>query len=236
MARSSAGPGPGDIVPITAIAAGVRPRPDTAGTFRVRLVGLALAGLDLTSDRQRLTGDTLTVRPDRGAALTPAYRLPSADTSLTMYLRPEPLLQSTNPRIEAQARLVMGRGRDPRETAVALAHWVAATVRYEAGAVLPSALAVFEGRRGDCTEHTTLFVALARAAGLPARPVAGLLFAGGRLYYHDWAEVYLNGWVAVDPTLDQLPADAGHLRLVVGGLARQMELTRLIGKLRLEVL
>ncbi|OLD42783.1 MAG: hypothetical protein AUI55_05160 [Gemmatimonadetes bacterium 13_1_40CM_2_70_7] len=236
VARSSAGPGPGDIVPITAITAGVRPRPDTAGTFRVRLVGLALAELDLTSDRQRLTGDTLTVRPDRGAALTPAYRLPASDTSLTIYLRPEPLLQSTNPRIEAQARLVMGRGRDPRETAVALAHWVAATVRYEAGAVLPSALAVFEGRRGDCTEHTTLFVALARAAGLPARPVAGLLFAGGRLYYHDWAEVYLNGWVAVDPTLDQLPADAGHLRLVVGGLARQMELTRLIGKLRLEVL
>ena len=102
--------------------------------------------------------------------------------------------------------------------------------------MLPSALAVFEGRRGDCTEHTTLFVALARAAGVPARPVAGLLLVDGRLYYHDWAEVYLNGWVAVDPTLDQMPADAGHLRLVIGGLARQMELTRLIGKLRLEVL
>jgi len=236
VARSSARRDAGEIVPITAIAAGVRVRPTAADSFRVRLVDIAPTGLDLVSDRQRLTGDTLTVRPDRPAALRAAYRLPSPDTALTDYLRPEPLLQSTNPRIEAQARLVMGRGRDPRETAVALAHWVAATVRYEAGAVLPSALAVFEGRRGDCTEHTTLFVALARAAGLPARPVAGLLFAGGRLYYHDWAEVYLNGWVAVDPTLDQLPADAGHLRLVVGGLARQMELTRLIGKLRLEVL
>ena len=176
------------------------------------------------------------MRPERPAALVASYRLPATDTTLQAYLRAEPLLQSTNPRIQAQARLLMGPQRNPTATAAALAHWVATSVRGEAGAVLPSALAVFEGRRGDCTEHTTLFVALARAAGVPARPVAGLLLVDGRLYYHDWAEVYLNGWVAVDPTLDQMPADAGHLRLVIGGLARQMELTRLIGKLRLEVL
>ena len=238
VARSSAAPDRGAIVPITAIAAGLRPlnRLDTAATFRVRLVDLAPAGLDLASDRQTLSGDTVTVRPDRPAALVAPYRLPATDTTLQAYLRAEPLLQSTNPRIQAQARLLMGRQRNPTAIAAALAHWVATSVRGEAGAMLPSALAVFEGRRGDCTEHTTLFVALARAAGLPARPVAGLLLVDGRLYYHDWAEVYLNGWVAVDPTLDQMPADAGHLRLVIGGLARQMELTRLIGKLRLEVL
>ena len=207
-----------------------------AAALRVRLTGEAVHGIDLTSERQRLTGDTLTVQTDRPTALMAAYRLPATDTALAAYLRPEPLLQSTNPRIEAQARLLSGRGRDPTATATALVHWVATTVRDEPGALLPSALAVFEGRRGDCTEHTTLFIALARAAGLPARPVAGLLLVDGRLYYHDWVEVYLRGWVAVDPTLDQLPADAGHLRLVVGGLARQMELTRLIGKLRLEVL
>ncbi len=236
VARSSAQPEPGGIVPISAIAAGVRNRPGAAAALRVRLTGDAVNGMDLASERQRLTGDTLTVQIDRPAALMAGYRLPASDTALAAYLRPEPLLQSTNPRIEAQARLLRGRGRDPTTTATALVHWVATTVRDEAGALLPSALAVFEGRRGDCTEHTTLFIALARAAGLPARPVAGLLLVDGRLYYHDWAEVYLRGWVAVDPTLDQLPADAGHLRLVIGGLARQMELTRLIGKLRLEVL
>src|SRR5690606_40603290 len=30
---------------------------------------------------------------------------------------------------------------------------------------------------GDCKDHTVLFLALARAAGLPARPVQGLVFA-----------------------------------------------------------
>jgi hypothetical protein len=39
----------------------------------------------------------------------------------------------------------------------------------------------------------------------------------------------------VDPTFGQFPADASHLRFVVGGLARQVELVRLIGQLRLTV-
>ena len=81
-----------------------------------------------------------------------------------------------------------------------------------------------------------LYVALARAAGIPARTAAGLLYAGGRFYYHAWAEVYLGDWVAVDPTFGQFPADAAHLRVSTGGLARQMELLRLTGSLKLEVL
>jgi hypothetical protein len=78
-------------------------------------------------------------------------------------------------------------------------------------------------------------VALARAAGIPARTAAGLVYSDGFFFYHAWPEVYLNGWVAVDPTFGQFPADAAHLRFTIGGLARQMELVRLIGRLQLEV-
>jgi len=81
-----------------------------------------------------------------------------------------------------------------------------------------------------------LYVALARAAGIPARTAAGLLYLDERFYYHAWSEVYLGDWVAVDPTLGQFPADAAHLRFVVGGLARQVELLPILGRLRLEVL
>ncbi len=100
---------------------------------------------------------------------------------------------------------------------------------------VPSARQVLEARRGDCNEHTVLYVALARAAGLPARTAAGLVYVRGRFYYHAWPEVWLDRWVPVDPTLGQFPADASHLRFVVGGLARQVELVRLIGKLRLDI-
>jgi transglutaminase-like putative cysteine protease len=92
-----------------------------------------------------------------------------------------------------------------------------------------------EARAGDCNELTVLFVALARAAGRPARPVAGLLRRDGRFYYHAWAEVYLGDWVPVDPMFGQLPADAGRLRLAEG-LARRVDLLRRIGNLTLETL
>jgi transglutaminase-like putative cysteine protease len=66
--------------------------------------------------------------------------------------------------------------------------------------------------------------------------VSGLIYLNGRFYYHAWAEVYLHDWIAVDPTFDQYPADAAHLRVAPGGLARQIELIPLIGRLKLEVL
>jgi transglutaminase-like putative cysteine protease len=101
---------------------------------------------------------------------------------------------------------------------------------------VPSALQVLDNRTGDCNEHTQLFVALARALGLPARVAAGLAYVDGKFYYHAWPEVLLGDWVPVDPTFGQFPADAAHLRFVLGGLARQTELLRLMGNLKIEVL
>jgi transglutaminase-like putative cysteine protease len=101
---------------------------------------------------------------------------------------------------------------------------------------VPSAVAVLRSRSGDCNEHTQLYVALARAAGIPARVSTGLAFVNGKFYYHAWPEVRLRDWVAVDPTFGQFPADAAHLRFVRGGLARQGELLRLVGSLKVEVL
>jgi transglutaminase-like putative cysteine protease len=61
------------------------------------------------------------------------------------------------------------------------------------------------------------------------------VYLGGTFYYHAWPEVWLGDWVAVDPTFGQFPADAAHLRLTVGGLARQLELVRLVGQLGVDV-
>jgi hypothetical protein len=55
-------------------------------------------------------------------------------------------------------------------------------------------------------------------------------------FYHAWPEVWLGEWVAVDPTFGQYPADAAHLRFIVGGLAQQVEIIRLIGNLNIDVI
>ncbi len=77
---------------------------------------------------------------------------------------------------------------------------------------------------------------MARSLGLPARTAVGLVYVNEAFFYHAWPEVWLGEWVAVDPTFGQFPADAAHIRFVIGGLAQQVEIIRLIGRLNIEVL
>jgi len=223
IARASAAPPVGEIVPVTALAAGIRDMPAPRERLRLRKNGR----------------DTLDLAPPPALQAHAApYRLPSRDTALARWLGPEPLIQAHDPRIAAEARRIIGRERGPARVAELLSHWVHESVRRsipETGSV-PSAVRVLENPRGDCNEAATLFVALARATGLPSRTVAGLIYLNGRFYYHAWAEVFLNDWIPVDPTFDQFPADAAHIRIATGGLARQIELVPLIGRLKLEVL
>ena len=175
------------------------------------------------------------------SALVPRYRLfarRSDSTRLrdTAYTHPEPLIQSTDVAIRAQAIRIIRRERDPRRAAELLNTWVHDSIRPRVTFGVPSAIQVLRDRTGDCNEHTQLFVALARAVGIPARVTAGLAYVDGKFYYHAWPEILLNDWVAVDPTFGQFPADAAHLRFVVGGLTRQTELLRLMGKLKIDVL
>jgi transglutaminase-like putative cysteine protease len=203
--------------------------------LRLELSGVSLAGFDLTGQQQHLSGDTLVVAQAPDAALVTQRRLPylSPDEAAS---DPEPLLQSDDPQIRQLAHRLRGMERDPRVVAERLNTWVHDSISARITFGVPNALQVLRTRSGDCNEHTQLFVALSRAAGLPARVAAGLAYVGGKFYYHAWPEIYLDDWVAVDPTFGQFPADAAHLRFIVGGLTRQTELLRLMGNLKIDVL
>ena len=206
------------------------------GELRVRLNGIDLSRIDLDHGQQELHGDTLVISAVDPNAMRATWRLPNRDARLTPYKQPGPLMPSTDPRVEAQARQAIGTTRNPARAAERLLDWVHTEIdaRVSAGAV--NAVDVLTTRRGDASDQTALFVAMARAVELPTRPVSGLVYLDGRFYYHAWAEVYLDDWVPVDPTHGQFPADASRLRFVEGGLARQLELLRVIGNLSLDVL
>ena len=77
-------------------------------------------------------------------------------------------------------------------------------------------LAAIDRRHAAPYEYAVTFSAVARAAGIPARPVAGYLIGDdGRAEPHYWAEFYLQdfGWVPVDPAAGDgaapLPAAGG---------------------------
>jgi hypothetical protein len=230
--------GYGNVIESTAIASNVTIE-DVALTpqLAVRLLDVDLTGFDLHGGRQELKGDTLIIRRELEASTRAGYALPySGAGAAAAELESTPLIQANDPRIRSLAVRVTGGTTDPVAAARLLNDFVYETLRKEITLSVPSALQVLEGGRGDCNEHTVLYVALARAVGLPTRTAAGVVYIRGQFYYHAWPEVWLGEqWVAVDPTLGQYPADASHIRFIIGGLARQVELVRLIGRLRLEV-
>ena len=155
---------------------------------------------------------------------------------MALFLDAEPLLEVRSPKIVLLARALRGSDTDPRVVAERINRWVYDSLKKTYSIGVPSAVATLEARQGDCNEHTQLAVALLRAAGIPARVAAGLAYVDGKFYYHAWPEIWLERWVAIDPTFGQFPADAAHLRLTVGGLGRQAELLRLMGPLKIDVL
>ena len=208
--------------------------------LRFRLIGVDLSGFQLDGGRQELRGDTLIVRRANCAALDPGYRLPYSFMDLREVLEPEPLIQSDDPRIVEHARRITAWRsewrQDPKRVALELTRSVYGMLEKSITFSIPNAVQVLETRQGDCNEHTVLYIALARALGLPARTAVGLVYLNGSFFYHAWPEVWLDEWVAVDPTFGQYPADASHIRFVTGGLAQQVEIVRLIGNLEIEVL
>jgi transglutaminase-like putative cysteine protease len=226
-----------DIYETTAISADKRVRKNLR-ELRVTLRGVELEGFDVKGYRQKLRGDTLTITREEPSALRATYQLPNGarSTMAGVFLDAEPLLETHSTEIATLSRRLRASDTDPRVVAERINRWVYDSLRKEITVGMPSALGALRARKGDCNEHTQLSVALARAAGIPARVAAGLAYLDGKFYYHAWPEVFLERWVAVDPTFGQFPADASHLRFTVGGLGRQAELLRLMGALHIDVL
>jgi transglutaminase-like putative cysteine protease len=84
---------------------------------------------------------------------------------------------------------------------------------------------------GVCQDFAHLFVAVARAMGMPARYVSGYVYSGvghaGAGASHAWAEALLpdRGWVGYDPT-NPVHSSDHHVRVAVGRDYRDVAPTR----------
>jgi transglutaminase-like putative cysteine protease len=164
------------------------------------------------------------------------FSLPGDANKFGPYLNPTPLIQSGDARIVSQAKQITKGSADAKAAARMLVAWVYKNIEKKPTVSIPSSLEVLDRRAGDCNEHTSLFVALARSLGLPARICVGIVYMENKFFYHAWPEVFLSNWVAVDPTFNQFPADATHIRFVIGDLSDQLKIVRLIGELKVEVM
>ncbi|MBI1935608.1 transglutaminase domain-containing protein [Candidatus Woesearchaeota archaeon] len=117
------------------------------------------------------------------------------------------------------------KGEDDLYSAVfALAEWTKNNIDYDLSTltaeVSQKASWVLENKQGVCDELTSLFIALNRAVGIPAKFVSGIAYTESDLFPdkwgpHGWAEVYFPnyGWIPFDVTYGQFGwVDPTHIK------------------------
>lgn len=202
--------------------------------LKLRLRDVVLDGFDLDSGRQKLDGNLLEIRleelPASGAAGAADF-----GPDLQPFLDSSPFIQSDDAGIIACAKNNSGKEKTAVSIVRALNSWVYANIDKKPTLSIPSAVAVLASKQGDCNEHAVLLAALCRAAGIPARVAAGLVYQNGSFFYHAWCEVFVGRWITVDPAMNQFPADVSHIKFVDGDLENHLGILRLIGKLHIDV-
>ncbi len=236
VARDGSSGGELDIVRAVAVRSNIPIRnPRSVSSLKVKLKRIPLMKFAMNGERQRLSGNILhVVREDWSTSSS--LLLPPNGKEVEGFLKSTALIQSDHPLIRRKAEEIVGNKRGTVEAIRVLSGWVYRHIEKKPTLSLPSALEVLESRVGDCNEHAILLVALLRSLGIPSRPCVGVLYFGDGFYYHAWVEAWMGRWVSIDPTLNQLPADATHIKFVQGDIENWVDLVKIIGRLEVEVL
>jgi hypothetical protein len=181
-----------------------------------------------------LGGDKVEVKLIAAPFKGPSKPRPLADPAGGANLKSSIIVEADNPEIKALAAQVAGSETDAHQAAKKINEWVFKNLVKDYGASADRASDVLRQRRGDCTEHSLLAVAMMRSLGIPAKRVDGVIYMVNddqvpALYWHEWIEAYVGEWVQMDPTFGQEVADATHFAVGEEGNA---EITPLIGLLK----
>lgn len=216
-------------------------------SLKLRLSGIKRKEAMIDDDRQRYErGDelagahivTLTPAQPPAKPLSLPLKLGPNDKEIAEWLKPSAFTQSDAPEIVKAARKIVGDETDSLKAASKIQAWVYENVDKKFLAAMSNAVGVLKRMEGDCSEHSVLFVALCRAAGIPARQAVGVGYSNAMkaFGYHAWGEVYVGKWVAMDPTWGENFADATHLKFGLGDTESLGTIGALFGSLKIEVL
>lgn len=198
-----------------------------------------LRGPNQEVSEQTINGKTVTVfriHPELTAnQVTGGEPLATGDRHL--YLVASHHIESGHPEIKKTAQEVVKGAVTPIEKVKRLVPWVATEVKDEVVDSF-SAVEVLHTRKGACQAHAMLYTAMARAAGIPTRLAGGLVYIEGMGFlYHAWAESYADGWITIDPTLNQVGVDATHIKLVEGrDWTSLLQLGKVVGQVKARII
>ncbi len=220
-------------------------------SLKVVISGISEKRLLLSDTRQKVTdirsgksgsfSATFSLRDDAFDS-SASLLLPIKSEEFAPYLSKAAYLDIENENIKKTAATIRGSEENAYKVAVAIRDWVNIEMTPDPSiGVIRSATDVYGRRRGVCRDYATLYTAIARAAGLPTRLCAGIVYSQGRFYYHAWAESYVGKWVAFDPTLYQPSigaeyVDATHIKFAQGDVTGMLNVVSIVGRLKIKVL
>jgi protein-glutamine gamma-glutamyltransferase len=109
----------------------------------------------------------------------------------------------------------VGEAKTPVDKVKRLVHFVHEFIEPSLTSDGPNLYELLDHKKGDCKAYALMFTTLARAAGIPAREVGGLVYMGDdqkAFGGHAWNEVVLDGcWVPVDASCRETEIDATHI-------------------------
>ena len=167
-------------------------------------ISIAVNGSVLTEDKAGMVVGAIETLPP--LLFTQTTRLSAADEPITDF-----------------ARAIGAEGKDPLDRMHRLMGTLHERLTFDVGRrdAARTARDTFAEGHGVCQDYAHVFVAAARALGIPARYVSGHLYRddGAALQEaaHAWAEAYLAdyGWIGFDPSRDHCPDDA-YIRVATG--------------------
>jgi len=149
------------------------------------------------------------VRHER-SALSPTARLAAASFTTKerqQDLQPDALVPTTGLPADLAVKVTQGK-TDPLDKARAIYDYVFTTMKYDktgTGWGHGDVLYACDAKKGNCTDFHSLFIAMARSQGIPARfeigfPLPPDKHSGEIPGYHCWSDFYIDGkgWIPVD--------------------------------------
>jgi transglutaminase-like putative cysteine protease len=228
-------------------------------TYRLSVTGngedlpaLPTTGMQVPGQADARSGELVVRRQDHAALKHTAKIVPAdeLDASVRPFLTPSLYINCDDPAVIAMAKEAADGEQDAYALVDKLRRYVTREITQKGLDVgFASASEVCRDRKGDCSEHAVLLAALARARGIPARVVTGLVyvptFSGHDdvFGFHMWTQVYVAGqWVDIDAAQRETDCNPTHIALaVLSNKESSMSeaafaLLPVIGRLKIEVI
>jgi transglutaminase-like putative cysteine protease len=135
------------------------------------------------------------IRIPRQDSLTPA---------VAAYTVSSPLIPSDDSELKRQSQAITGREQNPYLKARRIYNWLLSDENIQWDTLSGDARDALLQKQADPYTAALLFCALARAGGVPAQPVAGVLVdKTPGAFRHYWVEFWIDGagWIPADPAL-----------------------------------